>query len=122
MSFRVLQDGDRDIALDRSRYFTGVIALSNSTYSKPWQKVNHGRVIFSNIVNQYNSVSKRDELKARLFAFLCSTEKYVPSFLQIIFVSFDTGNFCFIVFITATVNRLIPYRRTWFKLVAFMNN
>ncbi|KAI0208740.1 Transport and Golgi organization-like protein 2 [Lamellibrachia satsuma] len=56
----------------------GVIALSNSTYSKPWQKVKHGRVIFFSIVNQYNSVSKRDELKARLFEFLCSTERHLP--------------------------------------------
>ena len=54
---------------------TGVIALSNSVYNKPWQKVKHGSVVFSNIVNQYNSVSKKDELEARLLAFLCSTER-----------------------------------------------
>ncbi|KAK2179505.1 hypothetical protein NP493_484g01020 [Ridgeia piscesae] len=56
----------------------GVIALSNSVYNKPWQKVKHGRVVFSNIVNQYNSVSKKDELEARLLAFLCSTDRHMP--------------------------------------------
>ncbi|CAD5112560.1 unnamed protein product [Dimorphilus gyrociliatus] len=56
----------------------GYHVFGNCPDNKPWKKIEYGRKLFQNIVEKYNNVKQRDDLKAQLLNMLSDSKKNLP--------------------------------------------
>lgn len=53
----------------RRHFFLDFLSISNHCYSSPYAKTKVGQNMFKSIINEFNSVDKKNELVQRLFEF-----------------------------------------------------